>query len=165
MGRLPALVPASVASIEQAERVIGHRLPGLLRRLYAEVANGGFGPGYGVLGVTGGHHDGGQTALDLYQRRPEWWASAGATLVPICHWGCAIYSFIDCSTDEGPIWGFDPNPGPVDAALFPQGLSFAGWLARWIDGNLFQPTLIYDDAMGRWRGASDSEIRDLLIDE
>ncbi|MFF0151836.1 hypothetical protein [Micromonospora sp. NPDC005203] len=51
---LPPLEPASVPAVDDAERVLGHPLPPLLRRIYLEVANGGFGP---VLGVAGGCTD------------------------------------------------------------------------------------------------------------
>jgi hypothetical protein len=44
--KLPApTAPTSVAAIEMAERHLGYPLPRLLRRLYLEVGNGGFGPG------------------------------------------------------------------------------------------------------------------------
>ncbi|MEV6371357.1 hypothetical protein AB0L86_31195 [Micromonospora musae] len=36
--------PASPEAVSDAEKVIGYPLPRLLRRLYLEVANGGFGP-------------------------------------------------------------------------------------------------------------------------
>jgi len=63
---LPPLAPASAEAVADAERRLGHRLPPLLRRLYREVANGGFGPGYGILGVAGGHPDDlGMTAANL----------------------------------------------------------------------------------------------------
>ncbi|MDX6329418.1 MAG: hypothetical protein QOI83_1801 [Streptomycetaceae bacterium] len=46
-GRLPnSATPEAVA---EAEEVIGFPLPPLLRRLYLEVANGGFGPDEGIL--------------------------------------------------------------------------------------------------------------------
>src|SRR6266404_724628 len=31
-------------------------------------------------------------------------------LVPICNWGCAVYSCVDCSTSEYLMTVFDPNP-------------------------------------------------------
>lgn len=66
MDPLPPLAPASAEAVADAERRLGHRLPPLLRRLYREVANGGFGPGYGILGVAGGHPDDlGMTAANL----------------------------------------------------------------------------------------------------
>jgi hypothetical protein len=41
--------PASAADVEAAEASLGVRLPAALRRIYTEVANGGFGPGEGLL--------------------------------------------------------------------------------------------------------------------
>jgi hypothetical protein len=44
---LPA--PASEAAVERAEAALGVGLPATLRRVYTEVADGGFGPGAGIL--------------------------------------------------------------------------------------------------------------------
>jgi hypothetical protein len=47
--------PISEADLRDSEDSLGFRLPGFVRRLYTEVGNGGFGPGYGgVLGLAGG---------------------------------------------------------------------------------------------------------------
>ncbi len=43
----PPPPPASRAAIEEAEGLVGAGLPTLLKELYA-IANGGFGPGYGL---------------------------------------------------------------------------------------------------------------------
>ena len=72
----PADVPLPAAATESqladAERRLGFALPPLLRRLYAEVANGGFGPGSGILGVAGGWTtDHRQTVEDLYREMLE----------------------------------------------------------------------------------------------
>jgi hypothetical protein len=87
----------------------------LLRRLYLEVGNGGFGPGYGLLKLS---YDNEFTGLSMYRRAREnasaKWSSFPLSLLPVCTWGCGIYSFIDCSSPEGPMWGWDPNPGPWD---------------------------------------------------
>jgi len=105
--KLPALPVASPAAMTSAEVAIGHPLPRLLRRLYTEVGNGGFGPGYGLLGLEGGHSD--DTGATAISARKEW-ESLPPALLPICHWGCAIYSLVDCSSPDGPMWGWDPNP-------------------------------------------------------
>ena len=47
--------PTTLAAVKAAEAELGFRLPGLLRVLYTEVANGGFGPGYGLFGLEGGY--------------------------------------------------------------------------------------------------------------
>jgi len=46
-GTLPP--PATPEAVAAAEEVIGFPLPPLLRRLYVEVANGGFGPNEGTI--------------------------------------------------------------------------------------------------------------------
>ncbi|GAA1607916.1 hypothetical protein GCM10009733_000050 [Nonomuraea maheshkhaliensis] len=38
--------PATEEEVENAERILGFKLPPVLARLYGEVANGGFGPDY-----------------------------------------------------------------------------------------------------------------------
>lgn len=161
--QLPALPTAPAAAVEEAEKVIGYRLPRLLRRLYLEVGNGGFGPGYGILGLRDGHRDDiHEGALDLYrsahaQSSPHW-SFLPAGLLPICSWGCGIYSFADCSQQQGQIWGWDPNPGPVDErALFKQPYALAEWLDRWVFHRLMQPALVLDEDTQQWRGATERE--------
>lgn len=46
--QLPSL-PVKVEDTAQAEVQLGFELPSFLRRLYLEVGNGGFGPGYGLF--------------------------------------------------------------------------------------------------------------------
>lgn len=46
--------PASDEEIAWAENGIGAPLPPLIRELYRQVGNGGFGPGYGIAGLRGG---------------------------------------------------------------------------------------------------------------
>lgn len=165
---LPALAPATPEAVREAEAVIGYKLPRLLRRLYLEVGNGGFGPGYGVLGLSGGHRPGGQTALDLYRRAtPTSWRSVvPAGLLPLCAWGCAIYSFTDCSHPDGRMWAWDPNGGPGGREeLFDQEVKLGDWLDRWVAGKLYQPTAIQDAATGQWRGATNAEIEAMMPPE
>ena len=45
---------ATERQISETESLLGFPLPPLLRLLYTQVANGGFGPGYGVIGAVGG---------------------------------------------------------------------------------------------------------------
>ena len=157
---LPAtLVPASEEAVQEAERVLGLPLPPLLRRLYLEVGNGGFGPGYGLLKLS---YNSEYTGLSMYRRAREDashnWSSFPPSLFPVCTWGCGIYSFIDCSSPDGLMWGWDPNPGPGDVkALYPQPLSLAAWLGRWVERTLYQPWLIEDPVTGTWRGATDDD--------
>jgi hypothetical protein len=104
---LPRTPPATLLAVQRAESLVGAALPGLLRRLYLEVSNGGFGPGYGVLGVDDGYRDDmKRTAVDILTRRGDW-PGMPDNLLPLCHWGCAIYSFVHCPS--GRMFGWDPN--------------------------------------------------------
>ena len=50
----PSFPPATEEQIRDTEQQLGFPLPPLLRLLYTEVANGGFGPPYGIVGTPGG---------------------------------------------------------------------------------------------------------------
>jgi hypothetical protein len=49
--------PTTLAVVEAAEKKMALSLPPLLRELYVNVGNGGFGPGYGIFGLEGGYTD------------------------------------------------------------------------------------------------------------
>jgi hypothetical protein len=152
---LPPLIAAPSGAVVEAEKAVGHSLPALLRRLYLEIGNGGFGPGYGILALRGGHTDDqGNTALDLLAELPE----APHGVLPLCHWGEAIYSLVDCRDPVGRMWSFDPNPG--GPPLFLEPFDFSVWLQRWVDGQLKQPALMQDETTGEWRGATDEDWAD-----
>src|SRR5438067_9804857 len=46
--------PATEQQLLATEAALGFQLPSILRNLYAQVANGGFGPGFGIVGTLGG---------------------------------------------------------------------------------------------------------------
>lgn len=50
-----AFLPATDQQIRETEQQLGFPLPLLLRLLYTEVGNGGFGPGYGIIGAIHGY--------------------------------------------------------------------------------------------------------------
>ena len=86
-GALRLASPTSLDVVRKAEATLGFNLPPLLIQVYTEVANGGFGPGYGLLGLAGGFADDlGDTAVQSYLRRRAdqslQWRDA---LLPICH--------------------------------------------------------------------------------
>ena len=132
--------PASVEEIELVRERMGLPTPEPLSDLYAGVGNGGFGPGYGLLGlVDGAKDDLGQSALDVYsnflvpdptdsswQWRPE--------VLPICYWGCVVYSCVDCSTEDAVMVGFDEGRWVAGRRTLEQ------WLRAWLDRGLTQPT-------------------------
>lgn len=50
-----AFPPVTEHQLKETEQQLGFSLPPLLRLLYIRIANGGFGPGYGITGVSGGY--------------------------------------------------------------------------------------------------------------
>src|SRR5439155_12589651 len=50
----PHYPPATESQLLATEVALGFPLPPILRTLYAQVANGGFGPGFGIVGALGG---------------------------------------------------------------------------------------------------------------
>lgn len=156
---LPPLVVATEAEVRQTENELGHAMPPLLVELYTKVGNGGFGPGYGILGIAEGFTDdlkqdavGARRSLHLAEFDDE------AVLLPICHWGCAIYSMVDLRSSDAQVWGFDPNGADGRDALYHQNISLETWLERWLEGRLHQPAVIEDPGTGEWRGATEDEM-------
>ncbi len=131
--------PASAAAVAKAEEAIGHPLPPLLRRLYLEAANGGFGPRGAVLGVPDA--PGPRLGTDMVECHEVFTAElprlVPAGLVWLCDWGSAIWSLTDCRDPAGPMWVWDPvAPGAVPGApLLPQHQTLAEWLTAWLDGS------------------------------
>lgn len=125
------------------EKRLGFKLPNLLRKLYLEVSNGGFGPGYGLLSFgNGAKNEQGQDIVEIYEEfrkdnptDPLWkWPEK---FLPVCKLGCGMYICVDCSTEEGATIWFEPNPRcydePLSDYLIPKTSSTEQWLAAWLD--------------------------------
>ncbi|WP_144123957.1 SMI1/KNR4 family protein [Catellatospora sichuanensis] len=126
---------ATPAAIAEAEQVMGLPVPPLLRRIYLEVANGGFGPWDGVIGVgpdawTSDDVD----IVDTFRGFSEAPHDYPPGLVPVYDVGCAIWWLIDFRDPSGPMWGWDTSGCCLDHAPTPQGLNLAEWLAEAYDG-------------------------------
>jgi hypothetical protein len=131
--------PASESAIQEAERMIGFALPLPLRRIYSEVGDGSFGPGYGFYGLNEGTDlFPSESVSNLYPlfragdpEDPSF--SWPYMLLPIVDWGCAIRSCVDCSVPSLPIIRHDPN---LETALqfHAEGCHFEEWLQAWLDG-------------------------------
>ncbi len=73
------------------------------------------------------------------RRQPDpedagWFWPAG--VLAVCHWGCAVYSCIDCRTEEGRVLRFDPNPVDDDwsVAWGVEKPDLPSWLSSWVNG-------------------------------
>lgn len=136
---------ASPETLARAEADLGFALPPLLAGLYARVADGGFGPGYGLrpldeavaeyrdlrktssIPAPAGAAEGpGPGAADW--RWPE-------GVLPIGDWGCAMLACVDCRSEGGPVLLFEPNAGIPDHAWYEDAPSLAAWLHTWLAGS------------------------------
>jgi hypothetical protein len=158
------LPPATDDAVVEAERTMQVRLPSLLRRIYVEVANGGFGPRGDILGLRGGYSDSGED-VDLVECNTptdaehgnlvagdEYENSAGELVhvdaVPLgmiflMNWGCAIWSVLDCREPGGVMWGW------LEGTLCCQDISLMDWLGAYVDG-------AEDELMPDYRGGSNA---------
>lgn len=137
--------PATDDQIRSAEASLDFPLPAFLRRVYTAIANGGFGPGRGLLGVPGGAADEhGSSLVDLYDsfsaanpEDPGWrWPER---LVPICCWGESVYSCVDCATPEGALAcldlaGYQPGRDLKEFLIPQRQLTLEAWLRAWAEG-------------------------------
>ena len=122
--------PSSVSAVEKGEATLGFRLPTLLRSCYLEVGNGGFGPGYGLIGFDGGaQSDYGSIAETYWQLRTDQEALGKqwpGELLPFCDWGCNIFSCVDCSSTDAHIHTFDA--GKLSRCKYTLSNFFEMWL-------------------------------------
>ena len=137
------LKPSDPIDIATDETRLGFTLPPLMKRIYMEIGNGGFGPGYGLIGLTNGvPDDTGQTGPTIY----ELFRSADPDepnlkwphgLLPICHWGCAILSCVDCADPNFRMRIFDPNVHDGEDwtdSFFDESPGFEMWIRAWASG-------------------------------
>lgn len=127
--------PAEPGTLARAEEALGFALPPLLAALYTRVADGGFGPEYGLLPLLEGSAGGEPPAVGQYlaaRADPEWPWPAG--VLQIAHWGCGMYACVDCTDEAAPVLLYEPNGGNPDHAWFADSPSLASWLQDWLDG-------------------------------
>ena len=138
--------PATEAEVDAAEAALGFPIPPLLRRLYREVGNGGFGPHYGLVGVptippTPFRADivvlyQGPTSAPPPDDNPDWVWPAG--LVPLIGLGCNITECVDFFHAPYPVIKDDPNEydwdRPLIEQLKPAAVSLADHLEMWVTG-------------------------------
>lgn len=151
-----AYAPATEAQLRATETHLGFPLPPLLRALYTQVANGGFGPAYGIIGAQDGFPgSGGGTLESFYPHGPwpcriitlsacsidlEWssWSEQPHFVVPddawpdrllmMCEYGCCIYFYVDASTEQVFESYVNQAGQTVLTSVAP---SLEEWLTRW----------------------------------
>jgi hypothetical protein len=141
----PWTPPATIEQLAQTESDLGFALPQLLKRMYLEVANGGFGPAYGFMSVTDDEYD---PALDdvyilAYHRLAtssdidgEWqWPEK---LISIADVGCGMRWCLDCDNEEIVFFAGDNidsnDPQTFSEAFIRTGRSLNEGIADWLSG-------------------------------
>lgn len=139
--RPPTAPPEAVAEVEAA---VGYPMPPLLKRIYLEVADGGFGRRGEALSLADPEAGFRYSDADLLLVEYRGWRRIPGyppSVVPLLTWGCAIWSLVDFSTPEGRMWGWDPNARcPYHGeALFPEEFTLAERLQGWLGGEAVFP--------------------------
>ncbi|RKE22093.1 hypothetical protein BX266_5515 [Streptomyces sp. TLI_171] len=137
--------PAPSAAADKFEAVSGQPMPPLLRSIYCEVADGGFGVDGNVVSLTdnGRWYSDEESLLDVYRhwsQPPEEWDIYPYHVVPLVTLGCAIWWHIDLRSPHGQMWGWDPNARCRRHQLFPERFTLAEWLTDWLRGNRTFPS-------------------------
>ncbi len=143
---LPVQPPMAPAEVAAAEAELGFRLPELLRRLYTEVGNGGFGPVFGLIPLSLaslGDNPPAEAEFELigeYARlvRRFTGGSRGrwpTGLVPAFYCGCTVFEFVDCRDPAGPVTWFDEGSEKLAELLNREVVpSLACRLEAWLAG-------------------------------
>jgi SMI1-KNR4 cell-wall len=141
--------PASADLILATESRLGFAIPPLLKSCYAHISNGGFGPGYGLIGVDGGAPSDFGTLVETfnqlkvdYEKIGKQWSDA---LLPFCDFGCNIFYCVDCKGLEFPVHKFDQ--GSIQSQGFSLDRFFEMWISgldilSHVDGNVVQAEIV-----------------------
>jgi hypothetical protein len=124
--------PASLESLERVESELGFRLPDLLRRMYLEVGDGGFGPGYGLLALER-HTSGDQSYLEAAVTLKE----LGKAFVPVTYWGCSVFSYAKLEPPHAVYimdWDGQDDDHPLEEYMYLQADSLEDFFVKWFDG-------------------------------
>jgi hypothetical protein len=131
-GKSLRFAPASERDVQEAERELGFSMPTLLKSCYLKIGNGGFGPGYGIIGLKGGHASDHGTLAEIHRLFQHDQAADGkewkAGLLPFCAWGCNIFSCVDCSEPKHLVY-LSENLEP-----WPQNHTLSQFFEMWIAG-------------------------------
>lgn len=125
---------------EQLEKKLGFDLPTALQQLYAHLGNGNFGPDYGFFLLESDVNTDKITLLEAYQELQaanmvDWDWQLPKEALPFLYWGSDIYSIIDASNSNYPVYILDMNLKKTNttwqACYWMHCSSFFEWLNKW----------------------------------
>jgi len=123
---------AAEGLIRDARRRLGFEIPKLLEDCYLKIGNGGFGPGYGLIGLEGGHaSDFGSLVSTFEQLKSDQEGEGGAWpkgMLPFNEWGSNIFSCVDCVSDGASVYTFE------DFELSEAGYDLPTFFDLWLSG-------------------------------
>jgi hypothetical protein len=144
------LPPLTAEQVVTAEQLFGTQFPHFLKKLYYEIRNGGFGPGFGLIPLVRTNDLNATNAmiaieLSLQYRLAKNWQNS---VLVFSHWGSGIFSCLDLSgSEDPPVYRYEPNmpaswtvnylgdlPYRGDG-LIPEKLTLSEWLTEWLNGN------------------------------
>ncbi|KAB2361782.1 SMI1/KNR4 family protein [Actinomadura montaniterrae] len=145
--------PLTIAEVERAEKKLGYRLPQLLRRIYTEIGDGGFGPEGGLASLTPRRIPDWDVpdwpcATTIHAQRPGW--ESPASWLYLTGGGCTMAWYVSLIAVDHPVllwdadgwepdWGQEPHDGLRYAAP-----SLRQWLWTWADGGN-----VWDEALAQ----------------
>lgn len=123
---------ASEVAVRQAELALGIEIPPILRDVYLTVANGGFGPGYGLIGVEGGHASSlgtlAATHAEIQRGAKYLGLEWKAGMLAFCEWGCNNFSCVDCSDSRFQIVHSE------ECKTYVQDFTLDAFFKMWLEG-------------------------------
>lgn len=129
---------ATKGQVDAEERLLRHPLHPLHRRVLQEVANGGFGPGYGLVGVGPGMVDAHGRTLAGLRASLLSADEALSPIVPLLDWGSGTWAF--CDVPSGDVLSV------ADVGTVRIGMTLEEWLEAWCRGeNLAEALYRYDN--------------------
>jgi hypothetical protein len=139
--------PVTLKEVEMAEAELGFPFPAMLRRVYLQVGNGGFGPGFGILALND------RGARNYHLPLVDWYRDAMSFSHPdyppwprkfltVCDWGDSITSVLDWTDPAAPVSRFNGDQyegGALDSVMKLEAPSLRDWLEEWVAGvHLFE---------------------------
>ncbi|MFB7114274.1 SMI1/KNR4 family protein [Streptomyces sp. NPDC056291] len=136
--------PLTTTEVDLAERSLGYPLPELLRRIYTEIGDGGFGPEGGLASlaqhrIPHWHVPDWPCATTIHAKRWPGWEPPASWFF-LTGGGCTMEWYVSLIAVDHPVllwdadgwvpdWGHDPHDGLRYAAP-----SLRQWLWTWADG-------------------------------
>lgn len=111
--------PASPERVTDAENMLGFALPALIREIYVQVGNGGFGPGQGIAGLEGGtlmYDEWTMPGLSRWMRgvdpaQERAYRTWKPDYIVYCEWGCNVDTVVDCASPDLTVYTWENPPG------------------------------------------------------